>query len=98
MAFAGVTLPNAASVGLHESLGFTPVGVYRKAGYKLGAWRDVGWWEKPLARFDEAMPPEPIPWKEMPLFEGKRVELGHEMKNPKPESMKNDECPNAEAQ
>ena len=47
-AYAGVTLPNAASVGLHESLGFTPVGVYRHVGYKLGAWYDVGWWQRPL--------------------------------------------------
>ena len=43
-AFAGITLPNPASVGLHEALGFQPVGVYRAVGYKLGAWHDVGWW------------------------------------------------------
>lgn len=43
-AYAGITLPNPASVGLHESLGFRPVGVYRAIGYKLGAWHDVGWW------------------------------------------------------
>lgn len=42
--FGGITLPNAASVGLHESCGFSPVGVYRQAGFKLGAWWDVGWW------------------------------------------------------
>jgi L-amino acid N-acyltransferase YncA len=48
MAYAGVTLPNPGSVGLHESLGFTPVGVYRAAGYKFGAWHDVGWWQRPL--------------------------------------------------
>lgn len=47
-AHAGITLPNAASVGLHESLGFRPVGVYRAVGYKLGAWHDVGWWQLPL--------------------------------------------------
>ena len=43
-AFAGITLPNPASVGLHEALGFQLVGVYRAVGYKLGAWHDVGWW------------------------------------------------------
>jgi len=43
-AYAGITLPNPGSVGLHEAMGFTPVGVYRKVGYKSGAWRDVGWW------------------------------------------------------
>jgi L-amino acid N-acyltransferase YncA len=50
-AFAGISLPNAASVGLHESLGFEPVGVYRKAGFKFGAWHDVGWWQKPLREY-----------------------------------------------
>lgn len=44
-AIAGITLPNAASVGLHEAMGFELVGVYRDIGYKLGAWRDVAWYE-----------------------------------------------------
>ena len=48
VAHAGVTLPNAASVGLHESFGFRPVGVYSAVGWKLGAWRDVGWWQLSL--------------------------------------------------
>ena len=43
-AYAGITLPNARSVALHEALGFLPVGVYRSVGYKFGAWHDVGWW------------------------------------------------------
>jgi len=47
-AYAGVTLPNPGSVGLHEAMGFTPVGTYRGVGYKSGAWRDVGWWELSL--------------------------------------------------
>lgn len=47
-AFAGITLPNPGSVGLHESVGFTQVGVYREVGFKLGAWRDVGWWQRLL--------------------------------------------------
>ena len=42
-AFAGIALPNPGSVALHELMGFQPVGVYHKAGYKLGAWHDVGW-------------------------------------------------------
>lgn len=45
---AGVTLPNAASVGLHESLGFVSVGIYRAVGFKFGAWHDVGWWQLAL--------------------------------------------------
>jgi len=47
-AFAGIALPNPGSVGLHEAMGFTPIGVYERVGYKLGAWRDVGWWQRPL--------------------------------------------------
>jgi phosphinothricin acetyltransferase len=48
-AYAGITLPNAASVGLHEAVGFLPLTVYSRVGYKLGAWHDVGWWQRPLA-------------------------------------------------
>jgi L-amino acid N-acyltransferase YncA len=48
VAHAGITLPNAGSVGLHEAFGFRPVGVYPAVGWKLGAWRDVGWWQLPL--------------------------------------------------
>jgi phosphinothricin acetyltransferase len=44
-AYAGVTLPNPASVGLHEAMGFRPVGVYREVGYKCGAWHDVAWYQ-----------------------------------------------------
>ncbi|HSN17847.1 MAG TPA: arsinothricin resistance N-acetyltransferase ArsN1 family B [Gammaproteobacteria bacterium] len=50
-AYAGISLPNAASVGLHESFGFEPVGIYKKAGYKFGAWHDVGWWQRPLRSY-----------------------------------------------
>jgi phosphinothricin acetyltransferase len=45
---AGIGLPNEASVALHESFGFVPVGIYRRIGFKLGAWRDVGWWQLDL--------------------------------------------------
>jgi phosphinothricin acetyltransferase len=45
---AGITLPNDASVGIHEALGFEPVGVYRNVGYKNGQWWDVGWWQLDL--------------------------------------------------
>jgi phosphinothricin acetyltransferase len=47
-AHAGIALPNAASVGLHEAMGFRPIGVYPAVGFKHGAWRDVGWWRLPL--------------------------------------------------
>ena len=48
-AYAGITLPNPASVGLHTSVGFTPVGIYRGVGYKHCAWHDTGWFERSLA-------------------------------------------------
>jgi phosphinothricin acetyltransferase len=44
-AIGGITLPNEASVRLHESLGFTRVATFRHAGHKLGAWHDVGFWQ-----------------------------------------------------
>ena len=56
-AFAGIALPNAASVALHESVGFEAVGVYLRVGFKHGAWRDVGWWQKALQVIDEPRQP-----------------------------------------
>jgi phosphinothricin acetyltransferase len=54
-AFAGVTLPNPASVGLHKAMGFVPVGTYRGVGFKNGAWHDVAWYHRLL----RTPPPEP---------------------------------------
>lgn len=59
---AGIALPNDASVGLHESFGFTPVGVYRDVGFKLGRWRDVGWYQRRLRDALPDEPPEPREW------------------------------------
>ncbi len=60
--YAGVVLPNPASVALHLAVGFEPVGVYRQAGHKLGAWHDVGWWELRLT--DPPLDPtEPAEWR-----------------------------------
>jgi phosphinothricin acetyltransferase len=56
-AYAGVTLPNPDSVGLHEALGFEPVGVYRQVGFKCGAWHDVAWFQRLL----QPRPGEPPP-------------------------------------
>jgi phosphinothricin acetyltransferase len=63
MAYAGIALPNAGSVGLHEAMGFRPIGVYPKVGYKLGDWRDVGWWALELQPIGE--PSEPVPFPEL---------------------------------
>ncbi len=56
--YAGITLPNPASVGLHEAMGFKPIGVYKAVGYKLNAWRDVGWWH--LSLQPTTVPPQPL--------------------------------------
>lgn len=63
-AYAGITLPNEASVGIHEAMGFRPVGIYERVGFKNGQWCDVGWWH--LALQEPATPPEdPIPFAEV---------------------------------
>lgn len=56
-AYAGITLPNAASVRLHESLGFNPIGVYRRVGFKRGAWHDVGWWQLAVVPYEDSPRP-----------------------------------------
>jgi len=61
MACAGITLPNEASVALHEKLGFKSVGVNREIGWKHGAWHDVGWWQLELTPPAPASPLEPLP-------------------------------------
>jgi len=59
MACAGITLPNQASVGLHEALGFERVGINREIGWKEGVWRDVGWFQLELSPAPDGPPPEP---------------------------------------
>jgi phosphinothricin acetyltransferase len=49
MAVAGMTLPNEASVGLHRAMGFEPVGVYRRIGFKHDRWHDVAWCQRQLS-------------------------------------------------
>lgn len=59
-AFAGIALPNAASVALHQSVGFRPLGVYRQVGFKFGSWHDVGWWQCTLQVPAQPLPPRPF--------------------------------------
>jgi len=47
-AFAGITLPNDASVGLHTAVGFEPIGVFRNIGWKFDRWHDVAWMQRRL--------------------------------------------------
>ena len=59
---AGIALPNPASIRLHEAMGFIPTGVNHNVGYKLGAWHDVAWFERPLGSFDaNPAPPRALP-------------------------------------
>jgi L-amino acid N-acyltransferase YncA len=56
--YAGITLPNPASEGMHRRAGFAEVGVYHHVGYKFGAWHDVAWFERAIlpAEKDPAEP------------------------------------------
>lgn len=47
-ALAGITLPNPASLALHEQFGFAPVAHFTEQGRKFGRYWDVAWYEKPL--------------------------------------------------
>jgi phosphinothricin acetyltransferase len=49
-AYAGITLPNAASVGLHVAMGFRHIGTQSEVGRKFGKYWDVGLYEKALTR------------------------------------------------
>jgi phosphinothricin acetyltransferase len=63
-AVAGVTLPNEASMALHRKMGYIPVGVFHHIGHKFGGWRDVAWFERPLATYEDT-PEEPHTMEEM---------------------------------
>ncbi len=64
-AYAGIALPNPASIALHESVGFTTVGVFRDVGFKHGSWLDVGWWQRAL-QDPPAAPTTPVCWTPEP--------------------------------
>ncbi|MCA9291907.1 MAG: N-acetyltransferase [Phycisphaerales bacterium] len=49
----GITLPNVASVALHESCGFRHVATFERVGWKFDRWHDVGYWERLLGASDE---------------------------------------------
>jgi phosphinothricin acetyltransferase len=63
-AIAGITLPNPASVGFHERLGFRPAGKFSGVGYKSGQWLDVGSWQREL-QCECCDPSDPQPFRNM---------------------------------
>lgn len=63
-AYAGIALPNPASVRLHEAIGMRRIAVYERVGLKFGAWHDVAWYGVRLLE-PAGRPPEPIPYPEL---------------------------------
>jgi L-amino acid N-acyltransferase YncA len=61
-AFAVITIPNPPSIAFHESMGFGHVATFKDIGFKLGYWRDTGWWRLELqGRPARPAPPRPLP-------------------------------------
>jgi phosphinothricin acetyltransferase len=65
VALAAVTVPNDASIGLHRAMGFEEVGIFRRVGWKAGAWRDVAWLQLNLDG-DSRPPAEPLGPQRLP--------------------------------
>ena len=59
--YAVINLPNDRSVALHERLGFRYFATYEQVGYKLGQWKNVGWWRLILGEFGKE-PEAPVPF------------------------------------
>src|SRR5438477_4348926 len=53
--YAVINLPNDRSVAFHEGMGFEYFATYENVGYKLGKWKNVGWWQLQLNEYS----PEP---------------------------------------
>lgn len=62
--YAVINLPNERSVAFHEKLGFTYFATYEKVGYKLGKWKNVGWWRLILNKFNDE-PDAPVPFSSL---------------------------------
>ncbi|MEO5947980.1 MAG: N-acetyltransferase family protein [Chitinophagaceae bacterium] len=59
--YAVINLPNDKSVVFHEKCGFKYFATFEKVGYKLGQWKNVGWWRLIVNDFIDD-PPAPIPF------------------------------------
>jgi len=74
--YAVINLPNDRSVALHERMGFKWFATYEQVGYKLGQWKNVGWWRLILNEFGME-PAAPVPFNQLdksfldPLFRSK---------------------------
>lgn len=64
--YAGITMPNDASVAIHKKFGFNLVGTYKNVGYKHGLWHDVSWWHLQLSE-PQIDPEEPLSVTNIPL-------------------------------
>jgi L-amino acid N-acyltransferase YncA len=62
--YAVINLPNEKSVAFHESIGFEYFATYKNVGYKLGKWKNVGWWQLQLNAYDNE-PSPPAKFSEM---------------------------------
>jgi phosphinothricin acetyltransferase len=62
--YAVINLPNERSVAFHEKMGFEYFATYKNVGYKLGKWKDVGWWQLQLNEYS-LEPAPPVRFSEM---------------------------------
>ncbi len=62
--YAVINLPNDKSVRFHENCGFTYFATYEKVGYKLGKWKNVGWWQLVINEYIDE-PPAPVKFAEL---------------------------------
>jgi phosphinothricin acetyltransferase len=62
--FAVINLPNEKSAAFHENFGFKYFATYKQVGYKLGQWKNVGWWRLTLNEFGRE-PAAPVAFKNL---------------------------------
>jgi phosphinothricin acetyltransferase len=62
--YAVINLPNDRSVAFHESCGFKHFATYERVGFKLGQWKNVGWWRLIINDFGD-YPPAPVPFSKL---------------------------------
>ena len=63
-AYAVITLPNERSIAFHKKFGFEYLTTYKKIGYKLGQWHDVGWMQYEINPHKEE-PADPLKFSQI---------------------------------